>query len=75
MPLAAAIFGLLVGKEQTDAISALKNEDDGSEEQWDISLADHSPNLPARWAGCQTGGATCGRIPPALRLFRSLPVS
>jgi hypothetical protein len=58
-------MSLLIGEEQADAISALKHEDDGSEEQWE-SLAGHILNLPAQRAGCQTGGlghAPLERIP------------
>lgn len=54
IPLAAAVVSLLVGKEQTDAIAALKNKDDGSEEKWEKSLAGHGLNLQLRWAACQT---------------------
>jgi len=47
MPLLAAVVRLLIGEKRAYAISALKNEDGGSEEQREKSLAEHGLNLQA----------------------------
>ena len=53
MRLAAAIVGLLGGKQGSEAVPALQNEHNGGEQQREQSTSVHGLKLAARPGRCQ----------------------